>query len=90
MAKKQYTDEEARLRRNERQREYYAKHKNERSEYSMKYMKENTVKYYIQFHKSTDSDVIKYFESIGNKRQYLLGLIREDMRKQGLLTNDKE
>lgn len=76
MAKKIYTDEEVRLRKNARQKEYA-----KRSGYAAnnKYNKEKTKSYAIRMMKSSDSDIIDWLEEQFNKAGYIKGLIREDM-----------
>ena len=45
--------------------------------------KKNFIKRYeFNIHKEVDKEVYEYFEQITNKRQYLIGLIKEDMNKK--------
>lgn len=76
MATKRFTEEEARERKNARQREYAKK-----TGYSAQqnYMKNNTKAYSFRFTKSTDSDIIEKLESVDNKVGYIKQLIRADI-----------
>lgn len=81
MAKKIYTDEEARERKNARQREYV-----KRTNYvsDIKSKKNNTKRYVLQVTISTESDIIEKLDSEkinGGYATYIKRLIREDMKK---------
>ena len=78
MAHKKYTEEEARLRKNARQREY-----SKRTGYASqaKYNAENTKRYVIKVMLKTESDIIERLEEEENKSGYIKHLIREDIKK---------
>lgn len=78
MAKKIYTDEEARERKNARQREY-----SKRTGYasSTKYEKDNVKRYVVKVVVNTEQDIIDRLESQENKMGYIKRLIREDIQK---------
>lgn len=80
MAQKKYTEEEARERKNARQREY-----EKRTGYAakLKYTKEKTKRYVIEVIKSTESDIYEKMEKQDNKAGYIKALIREDIEKNG-------
>jgi len=48
-------------------------------EYIDKWKKGNVSRHYFYVNKNTESDVDEWLNGIGNKRQYLIGLIRKDM-----------
>ncbi len=70
--------EEARERKNERQREYA-----KRTGYAAnrKYDKEQTKSIAIRFMKNTESDLLAWIELQENKAGYIKSLIREDMKR---------
>lgn len=70
------TAEEARLRKNERQREYA-----KRTGYaaSAKSQKVNTKTVNLRFSINTESDILEYLETKENKSGYIKELIRKDM-----------
>lgn len=75
-----YTEEEARERKNARQREYikktgYASQQN--------YIKNNTKAYTFRFTYSKDEDIINKLEITENKLGYIKALIRKDMEENG-------
>lgn len=78
MATKKYTDEEARERKNARQKEYEKK-----TGYSAqnKYGKEKTRRYTISAMINTEQDIIQKLDSVENKNGYIKALIREDIKK---------
>ncbi|MEE0872000.1 MAG: hypothetical protein UIH27_00840 [Ruminococcus sp.] len=78
MATKKYTAEEARERKNARQREY-AKKTHYRA--TTKSEKENTRRYVVKAAYSTDADIIEWLESIDNKMGYIKQLIRDDIQR---------
>ena len=80
MALKQFTDEEARERKNARQREYSKK-----TGYSAQqnYMKNNTKAFHFRFTHSTDSDIISKLEAVDNRLGYIKTLIRKDIEENG-------
>lgn len=45
--------------------------------YSKKYLK----KYMLEFNMRTDADILEFFQSVPNKRQLLLTLLREEMER---------
>lgn len=45
--------------------------------YARKYLK----KYSLEFNTRTDADIIEFFDSVPNKRQLLLTLLREEMER---------
>lgn len=47
----------------------------------LKYQKEKVVQYSLKMFKNTDDDVIEHLSTLGNKRAYILNLIREDIKK---------
>ena len=79
MAKKIYTEEEARERKNARQREYA---KRTGYEAQNKYLKEKSKRYVFRAMIATESDIIEKLDSIDNKSGYIKGLIREDIAKE--------
>ena len=78
MAKKQFTEEEARQRKNARQREY-----NKRTSYAStnKYHKEQTKIIPIRISISTEKDIMDWLEAQPNKAGYIKQLIREDIKR---------
>jgi hypothetical protein len=46
-----------------------------------KWEKENLRSYNFKLHKVNDEDIIKHLEKQPNKRDYIIGLIRKDIRK---------
>lgn len=79
MTKKIYTEEEARLRKNERQREYA-----KRTGYAAnaKYLKEKTRRYIVQCVINTEQDIIQKLDSVDNKSGYIKSLIRKDIENE--------
>lgn len=82
MAKRKFTQEEARQRRNESQREYsrntnFAKQK----EYNRTRGKNINFRIFTP----QDDDIIRYLESLPNKAGYFKALIRSDMKERGIL-----
>lgn len=49
--------------------------------YVKKSMAKNCKQCGFTLNKNTDADVIAHLESLPNKRAYILGLIREDIRR---------
>ena len=80
MAVKQFTEEEARERKNARQREYSKK-----TGYSAQqnYMKNNTKAFTFRFTRSTDSDIITKLETVDNRLGYIKTLVRKDIEENG-------
>lgn len=78
MAKKKYTEEEARLRKNERQREYA-----KRTKYAAqnKHLKEHSKSLSIRLFHPQDDDILQKLDNVPNKAGYVKGLIRKDIRK---------
>ena len=76
MAKKKYTDEELRERKNERQREY-AKRTGHSS--TKKYSKTKTQQYVFRFMLNTEQDIITHLEKQDNKTDYIRKLILKDI-----------
>lgn len=81
MATKKFTDEEARQRKNERQKEYI-----KRTGYAadIKSKKKNTKRYVLQVTISTESDIIQKLDEEKAKSgyaTYIKRLIRDDMKK---------
>lgn len=82
MAKRRFTEEEARKRKNARQREY-AKRTHHAA--NIKSQKANSKRYVLQMTISTDSDIIEKLDSEKAKdgyATYIKRLIREDIAKQ--------
>lgn len=82
MAKRKFTQEEVRQRRNESQREYsrntnFAKQK----EYNRTRGKNINFRIFTP----QDDDIIRYLESLPNKAGYFKALIRSDMKERGIL-----
>ena len=50
--------------------------------YVKKSMAKNCKQCGFTLNKNTDADVIAHLESLPNKRAYILGLIREDIRRK--------
>lgn len=82
--KKQFTDEEARERKNARQREYYHQHSEQIKKYAMEYANNNNKKVTIALHTTIDADVMEKLESVPSKRGYILDLIRRDIAENGI------
>lgn len=78
MPMKIYSDEEARQRKNMRQKEY-AKRTNHMA--ARKYDKENIKKINVIVNVKTESDIIEKLESVENKSGYIKKLIREDIER---------
>lgn len=81
MAKRKFTQEEARQRRNKSQREYsrntnFAKQK----EYNRTRGKNINFRIFTP----QDDDIIRYLESLPNKAGYFKALIRSDMKERGI------
>lgn len=53
--------------------------KKKQREYNYKYKKENCVQIAIRFSKLYEQDVLDKLDSVPNKRQYILNLIRKDI-----------
>lgn len=80
MARKRiYTEEKARLRKNERQREYV---KRTGGAASNKYNKEHTKDICLRLMINTESDIIEELERQDNKNGYIKRLIREDIARR--------
>ena len=81
MNTKKYTEEEARERRNARQREY-----DKRTNYaaSIKSNAKNTKLFALRATISTDQDIIKKLESVESVSSYLKSLIRKDIEENGI------
>lgn len=81
MAKKIYTEEEARLRKNARQREYA-----KRTHYAVnKKCKESVKRYYLETNINTEPDIVSRIEAKRGTEgvaTYIKRLIREDMEKE--------
>ncbi|MGN0504384.1 MAG: hypothetical protein ACI4HJ_04980 [Ruminococcus sp.] len=78
MAKKVFTEAEARERKNARQREYA-----KRTGYaaSAKYEKDHVKRYVVKLVDNTDQELIDWLEKQDNKAGYIKGLIRDDFLK---------
>lgn len=48
---------------------------------AIEYMKKHTKRFVINMHLEKDRDILDHLESVGNKSEYVKGLIREDMKK---------
>ena len=46
-----------------------------------KYKREKMTQLAIRFTNSTDADIIEKLNSVPNKRQYIIGLIRDDIAR---------
>lgn len=46
-----------------------------------KYDKKNTVNKMLKLNKTTDVDILKRFEEVGNVQGYIKRLIREDIKR---------
>lgn len=57
----------------------------DKSKYDQEYIKQNIIRKQIQFNRLQEEDMrlLAWAESKGNVNQYVKGLIREDMGKQG-------
>lgn len=51
-------------------------------ETSLKWRKANTKRYEFYLHKEIDRDVYEKLESTPNRRQYIIELIRADIKKE--------
>lgn len=78
MGTKIYTQEEARARKNDRQKEY-----DKKTGYAaqMKYGKEKTRRYTISAMINTEQDIIQKLDSVENKNGYIKALIKADISK---------
>lgn len=81
MATKKYSEEEARQRKNERQREYLKRTGNASTK---KYQKENTKQIGLVLNLNTDADILQRLAEVPNKQGYIKELIRTDIAKQNL------
>ncbi len=81
MPQKKYTEEEARERKNQRQKEY--EKKTNRSA-KIKYSKEKTRRYVIEVIKSSESDIYEKLEKQTSKAGYIKSLIRKDVDENGI------
>lgn len=81
MPQKKYTEEEARERKNQRQKEY--EKKTNRSA-KIKYSKEKTRRYVIEVIKSSESDIYEKLEKQTSKAGYIKSLIRKDIDENGI------
>ena len=79
MATKKYTEEEARERKNARQREYLKRTGNASTK---KYQKEHVKQIALALNLKTDADILQQLEEVPNKQGYIKGLIREDIAKK--------
>ena len=81
MAQKKFTEEEARQRKNARQREY-----EERTNRAakVKYSKEKTRRYVIEVIKTSESDIYEKLEKQTSKAGYIKSLIRKDISENGI------
>lgn len=48
----------------------------------IKFQKAHIVQLSVKLNDNTDADIIKYLDTLDNKRAYILGLIRADMAKK--------
>ena len=57
----------------------------DKSKYDQEYIKQNIIRKQIQFNRLQEEDMklLAWAESKGNVNQYVKGLIRQDMGKQG-------
>ena len=78
MATKKFTIEEARERKNDRQKEY-----DKKTGYAAqtKYSKEKTKRYTISAMTNTEQDIIQKLDSVENKNGYIKALIRADISR---------
>lgn len=81
MSQRKYTEEEARERKNARQREY---EKRTNRAAKAKYTKEKTRRYVIQVIKTTEPDIYEKMEKQDSKAGYIKSLIRQDIEKNGI------
>lgn len=49
---------------------------------NLEWRKSNTKRFEFYLHKELDKDVYEKLESVPNRRQYLIELIREDIKKE--------
>ena len=54
-----------------------------KEEVNARYKKENYVPLLVRISKIYDKDVLQKLESVENKRQYILNLIRKDIESNG-------
>ena len=47
----------------------------------LKFKKEMIKQVSLSLHKVNDADIIEFLDKVENKRQYLINLIRNDMKK---------
>ena len=78
---KQFTEEEARQRKNARQREY-----EKRTGYAAraKFVKEKARRYVIEVYKTTETDIYNKLEKQESKATYIKNLIRKDIEENGI------
>jgi len=81
MPKRRFTEEEARERKNARQREYL---KNTHYAANSKYEKENVKRYVVKVISNTEQDIIAKLDKQGNKMGYIKALIRKDIEENGI------
>lgn len=48
----------------------------------LEWRKKNIRRIIFDLNRTTEEDVINYLESLENKRQYLIDLVRKDMKKK--------
>lgn len=51
-------------------------------EYDLKYKREKLTQFSIRFNNVTEADVLERLDSVPNKRQYIIRLIREDIARE--------
>lgn len=81
MAKRKFTQEEARQRRNESQREYS---KNTNFAKQKEYNRTRGKNINFRIFTPQDDDIISYLESLPNKAGYFKALIRSEMKERGI------
>lgn len=58
------------------------KHSRAKIEGNARYQKKAYIQYNVRLNKVNESDIIQHLETITNKRQYLIDLIRKDMEEK--------
>ena len=87
MAKRKFTPEEARERKNARQREYNKKN-NFKSQ--KEYLKERGRNINFKLFTPQDNDILNFLDSLSNKTGYFKELVRADIEKQKAAGTYKE
>lgn len=80
-AERKYTPEEARQRKNTRQKEYEQRTKHAAAQ---KYRKNNMIRVILDLNQNTDKDIIDLLDDLPNKSGFLKQLIRDYMEEKNI------